>query len=148
VRLITNIFQTDIISGLLLTIRHFLSPRITERYPETRFEVPERFRGAQILKRHPDGKERCVGCGLCSEICPSAAITMETSEGLDHEKQVDFYQIDLGLCIYCGYCQEVCPVDAIFLGNDYELTVEDPARLRVSKEEMLIKGDDPQYDHL
>lgn len=146
--LMTNIFQTDLIKGLSLTIRYFFSKPVTQRYPEVYYDLPERFRGAQVLKRREDGKERCVGCGLCPEVCPSRAITLETSEGEDHEKVVDYYMIDLGLCIYCGYCQEVCPVDAVFMGQDFELTVTDIARLRVDREEMLTKGDDPRYDSL
>jgi len=117
-------------------------------YPDVKYELPERFRGAQVLKRDEEGKERCVGCGLCPEICPSSAITLETSEGVEHEKQVDFYEIDLGLCIYCGFCQEVCPVDAVFMGKDYELSVTDLAKLKVSKGNMLTKGDDPRYEDL
>lgn len=146
--LITNIFQTDLIKGLSLTLRHFFSKPVTLMYPDVRYELPERFRGAQVLKRDEEGKERCVGCGLCPEICPSSAITLETSEGVEHEKQVDFYEIDLGLCIYCGFCQEVCPVDAVFMGKDYELSVTDPAKLKVSKGNMLAKGDDPRYEDL
>lgn len=145
--LMTNIFQTDLIKGLSLTIRYFFSKPITMRYPEERWELPPNHRGAQILKKHPDGKERCVGCGLCPEICPSDAITLVTSENEEGDKSVDFYEIDLGLCIYCGYCQEVCPVNAVFLGQDYELTVTDPGKLKVSRDEMLQKGDDPQYDN-
>ncbi len=73
---------------------------------------------------------------------------METSEGEDHEKVVDSYVIDLGLCIYCGYCQEVCPVNAVFMGQDFELTITDPGKIKVTKEQMLTKGDDPRYDRL
>ncbi len=145
--LMTNIFQIDLIKGLSLTIRYFFSKPITMRYPEERWELPPNHRGAQILKKHPDGKERCVGCGLCPEICPSDAITLVTSENEAGDKRVDFYEIDLGLCIYCGYCQEVCPVNAVFLGQDYELTVTDLGRLKVGRDEMLQKGDDPQYDN-
>ena len=143
--LMTNILQTDLFKGLSLTIRLFFRPVVTERYPETKPDLPERFRGAQILKRRPDGKERCVGCGLCVAICPSHAITLETSSGENGEKVVDFYQIHLGLCIYCGFCQEVCPVSAVFMGKDFELAVLDPERLKVRREEMLAKGDRPEY---
>ncbi|NOY87024.1 MAG: NADH-quinone oxidoreductase subunit I [Deltaproteobacteria bacterium] len=146
--LLTNIFQTDLIQGLTLTIRYFFSKPVTLRYPEVRWEPPPRYRGAQVLKRHPDGKERCVGCGLCAEICPSSAIIIRTSEGEEHEKLIDFYQINLGLCIYCGFCQEVCPEDAVWMGNDYELSVTDPFNLNVTKESMLTKGDDPRYEDL
>lgn len=147
--LITNIFQTDLIKGLTLTIRYFFSKPVTLRYPEVYYKLPDRFRGAQVLKRHSDGHERCVGCYLCEEVCPSSAISIKTSESEDHEKKVvDSYVIDLGLCIYCGYCQEVCPVNAVFMGKDFELTITDLGKLRVAKEQMLTKGEDPRYDSL
>ena len=54
--LLTNIFQTDLMKGLSLTIRYFFSKPVTLRYPEVYYDLPERFRGGQILNRHEDGK--------------------------------------------------------------------------------------------
>ncbi len=136
-----NILQLDLLRGLSLTLRSMFRPVVTERYPETMRPLPDRFRGAQVLLRHPDGRERCVGCGLCVAICPSDAITLETSADEAGEKRVDAYVIDRGLCIYCGFCQEVCPVDAVAMGRGFELAVTDPARLRADKDELLAAAD-------
>jgi NADH-quinone oxidoreductase subunit I len=143
-----RIFQLDLLSGLALTLRNIFRPTVTERYPETAAPLAERFRGAQVLRRHPDGRERCVGCGLCVAICPSRAIEIDTSMAADGGKRVDRYEIDLGLCIYCGFCQEVCPVDAVFMGRGFELSTVDPGRLKVGRDEMLAKGDAPEYKKL
>ena len=73
---------------------------------------------------------------------------MEPDENEKGERYAKVYEINELRCIFCGYCQEVCPVDAVFLGKDYELTVTDPGKLRVSKDQMLVKGEDPRYSHL
>jgi hypothetical protein len=39
-------------------------------------------------------------------------------------------------------------VDAVFMGKDFELTLTDLARLKVTREQMLTKGEDPRYDSL
>jgi NADH-quinone oxidoreductase subunit I len=147
-RWLVNILQTDLLAGLSLTLRNMFRPLVTERYPETPATLSGRFRGAQILKRRPDGGERCVGCGLCAAICPSRAIALATSMGPDGGKRVDGYAVDLGLCVYCGFCQEVCPVDAVFMGREFELAVTDPGRLRRERAQMLAAGERPEYGKL
>ena len=34
------------------------------------------------------------------------------------------------------------------MGEDYELTITDLGKLKVNREQMLTKGDDPRYDNL
>lgn len=47
--------------------------------------------------------EICVGCGDCTEECPTGAIKVENDKA----------QIDPEECIDCGACQAVCPEEAI-----------------------------------
>lgn len=48
-------------------------------------------------------KESCCGCGICSLICPMAAITMrEDDEGFNYPK------IDQFKCVRCGKCERTC----------------------------------------
>jgi len=82
----------------------------TVQYPFKKLTPPPTYRGRHILF-----KERCVGCGLCSKVCPAFAITMVSTEG------GTLPTIDLGKCIFCYQCEEVCPRGAIKRGIDYEL---------------------------
>jgi len=74
-------------------------------------------------------EDRCVGCGLCAEKCPSK-VSNEFDLGLVQRKAIYVpyaqavpmkYSIDAKKCLFltkgrCGNCKKVCPADAI----DYE----------------------------
>ena len=47
---------------------------------------------------------RCVGCGVCKQICPVEAIT---------GKQKKRHRIDESICIACGACGRICPHGSI-----------------------------------
>lgn len=49
--------------------------------------------------------QECCGCGACSNICPTNAISMQ----LDHEG-FPYPQIDADKCIQCQNCTLVCPM--------------------------------------
>lgn len=47
-------------------------------------------------------KEKCTGCGICEDICPTDAITVNETASVDEEK-----------CVDCGTCVDECPNEAI-----------------------------------
>jgi len=48
--------------------------------------------------------EKCVGCGLCREVCPHAVFAIETGTARIAER---------GRCMECGACARNCPAGAI-----------------------------------
>ena len=49
-------------------------------------------------------EELCVGCGICINVCPNEAISINDVAAIDREK-----------CTGCGNCTGECPQDAISL---------------------------------
>ena len=53
-------------------------------------------------------EEKCIGCGLCVEVCSFAAITLEEIEGKGYRaKNIP------ASCKGCGLCASSCPQHAI-----------------------------------
>jgi Pyruvate/2-oxoacid:ferredoxin oxidoreductase delta subunit/bacterioferritin-associated ferredoxin len=48
-------------------------------------------------------KDKCIGCGICSKVCPSLAITLVERKAVVNEAD----------CRGCGGCNQRCPVYAI-----------------------------------
>ena len=66
-------------------------------------------------------KEKCTGCGICSQECPTEAVDV-FNEGLSLNKAASVkypqavplvYAIDRDVCIGCGICRGVCKAKAI-----------------------------------
>jgi len=48
--------------------------------------------------------DRCVGCGICQDMCPASAISVD-----------EIARVDPKRCIGCGNCVEECPMGALAL---------------------------------
>jgi len=79
-------------------------------------------------------REKCIGCDLCSAVCPQEAI--ELLPGVLEEGKLlqrPTVDIDPQKCNFCGECVLVCPVNAL------HMIVDDEARIPVLEHEAFPK---------
>ncbi|HEY7281406.1 MAG TPA: NADH-quinone oxidoreductase subunit I [Actinomycetota bacterium] len=131
---------TGLIKGLMVTLKHMLTPSVTQRYPEEKPDLPARTRGVIALKQ-----ENCTVCYKCSRECPDWCIYIDAHKET-HEpasggrarsvKVLDRFAIDYALCMYCGICVEACPFDALFWSPEFEYAEYDIHELIHEKERL------------
>src|SRR6266571_8997925 len=137
-----SLFLKEFWQAFVLSLRYFFKPKATVNYPFEKNPISPRFRGEHVLRRYPNGEERCIACKLCEAICPAQAITIEAGPRRnDGTRRTTRYDIDMVKCIYCGYCQEACPVDAIVEGPNFEFATETREELYYDKDKLLANGD-------
>ena len=105
-------------------LKHLFKERATVLYPyreAERIHLPEGFRGKISFDR-----EKCIGCQLCSRVCPAKAI-----EVIKDEKGARPVFL-VYRCIYCGQCAEVCPKGAIELTKEFE-------NIALKKEDLVVR---------
>ena len=51
---------------------------------------------------------KCIGCGMCTEVCPHSVFIMENKKSVI---------IDKDACMECGACEMNCPVFAVKSGK-------------------------------
>lgn len=139
--IVNRVFLLEIIKGMALTLKMLFTRPVTRQYPEEKRDALPGFRGLHALARNPDGTARCVGCGLCAAICPSKCISIYTSEGPDHTKIVDRYEVEVLKCLFCGFCVEACPFKAIALTEHFEYADYSRAAFYMDKERLLSNWD-------
>jgi len=98
-------------------------------------------KGGGIERDAETGKERCVGCGLCAAMCPSQCIHIYTSEGEEHQKIVDRYEVEVLRCVYCALCVEACPYAALVLTDHFEYSGYTRGEFYYTKEMLLANWD-------
>jgi formate hydrogenlyase subunit 6/NADH:ubiquinone oxidoreductase subunit I len=99
-------------------LRQLFRKPATLRYPYEKLTLPRDFRGRPIWDI-----KKCIGCGLCFDVCPSGAIEM-IGKGL--EAEIKHY---VDRCMFCGQCAETCPKNAITMSEEYELAGFDRTKM-------------------
>ena len=136
-----------ILQGLGITFKYMFVKRPTVEYPSVKKQHAPRFHGLHELRRYADGKERCIGCELCSSACPANAITVIGAENTPDarvspgERRAASYEIDELRCIFCGLCEEACPTDAIVLTPRFEMADYRRGAFVYSKDRLLVPSD-------
>ena len=136
-----------ILRGLSITFGFMFRKRPTIPYPSRKKQHAPRFHGLHELRRYDDGKERCIGCELCSSVCPANAITVIGAENAPDdrrspgERYAARYEIDELRCIFCGMCEEACPTDAIVLTPRFEMADYRRGSFIYAKDRLLVPPD-------
>ena len=63
--------------------------------------------------------QRCMGCTICIESCPTGCITLNTDRGT---RETIRYPMVTNIrdCIGCAFCMHDCPVDAVAMDHREE----------------------------
>ncbi len=116
----------SLVTGMAVTGKELVTPKITECYPENRadLKIADRFRAVLTLKYDEQGRHKCIGCGICQMNCPNGTIQL-TTKMVDlpdgkKKRKLDKYMYDLGSCTFCMLCVTTCPQDALEFSNDFE----------------------------
>lgn len=139
----------SLVKGMQVTGKEFITPKITERYPENRLEhqPAKRFRAELRFVYDDQGKHKCIACGACERNCPNGTIVLETKMVTTplgtKKKKLAKYLYDLGSCTFCQLCVTNCPTAAIDFDNDFEQAVFTRSKL-VKQLNYLPEEEDPE----
>jgi NADH-quinone oxidoreductase subunit I len=136
-----------LVKGFGTVIKHLFRKPVTEPYPEYKRSLPARTRARIILTRDPDGEERCVGCYLCSAVCPVSCISMQSAERADGRRWAPWFRINFARCIFCGLCEEACPTLAIQLTSHFEFCQYNILTLLAEKQDLLVNHGGKNQDY-
>jgi len=119
----TEIFwgAVSLINGFAVTLQALFSPTVTVQYPRQKLTPAEGYRGHPVLVVEEEtGRPKCIACGMCVRVCPSACIDVAGAKKEDQKrKSPTVFILDFTRCSLCGACVEVCPVHALAYSKTY-----------------------------
>ena len=133
--------------GFWVTLKQIFQDRITSEYPDEKRPKPLRHHGRHVLNRYEDGMEKCIGCELCTGVCPARCIYVRGSDNPPEapvspgERWGFIYEINYLRCIHCDLCVEACPTEAITESKLFEFSFTNRADAIYTRDELLV-GDD------
>ncbi len=84
---------------ILSTMKHF-----RDEYVEHVVDKKCRCGVCKDLLQYSIIKDSCIGCGMCSKVCPADAITR--TDYIAPGKKLAAFEIDPSKCVKCGACME------------------------------------------
>ena len=78
-------------------------------------------RNGEELRQLSYKDSKCVGCGICSDVCPTSSLRLgplvPIARGLI---EMDLISVNEDSCVFCGLCSVACPFDALSLSINGE----------------------------
>jgi energy-converting hydrogenase B subunit L len=90
----------------------FASDRVTD------MEVRNMILEGRVKPTEKVAEVSCIGCGGCSNVCPTGAIEMvdldEPAELMEGLVKTQLPVLNSEKCVVCYYCHDFCPLYALF----------------------------------
>jgi len=140
-------WTNELSKRFFVTFRQIFQSRVTTPYPAQKREKPERLHGRHVLGRYEDGMEKCIGCELCSGVCPANCIYVRGADNpIDNpvspgERYGFVYEINYLRCIHCDLCVEACPTGAITESKMFEFSFTNRDDAIYTREELLVDSE-------
>jgi NADH-quinone oxidoreductase subunit I len=131
----------NLAKGLFVTLKNVFVKPVTLQYPTQKLEMTQRYRG--LVDLYP---EKCIKCGQCVKICPTACLdlSVKAGESADKKKEFGHFKYNMELCCFCGLCEQVCPTQAIYMNKIYEIAVYEHGKLHI---DLLDKDKYDEWAH-
>jgi NADH-quinone oxidoreductase subunit I len=125
IKFLKMLFLVDILQGLAVTFKYYISPKVTIEYPEKVKKPTERFRGILRLYRDESGEPLCIACKNCQRGCPEYCFDIEGQRDENNKMRPVKFDWKLERCTFCGFCVETCPTKAIRFSKEFRLSTLD-----------------------